>query len=71
VKCPLKIQREDLTIPFLAVVLTDNPSIDPTLHVLALERQSEITILQNVRAMNLNIPGKTNWFNTTGLIITV
>jgi hypothetical protein len=45
--------------PFLATILSDNPTVDPTLHVLARKGHSEITISLNFHAMNFKTPGKT------------
>jgi hypothetical protein len=42
------------------MIYTDNPSIDALLHVIALERHSEITVLLNMQAMKLGSSAKTS-----------
>jgi hypothetical protein len=52
-KFTYKIQREILTVPLLATSLTHNPSIRPFVHLIAAEGYFEITVLLNMRAVNL------------------
>jgi len=52
VKCPLEILWQNLKSPYLAIRLTDNPSIDTLLHTTALVGHYKITVLLNMHVMH-------------------
>jgi hypothetical protein len=52
-KLPYKMQREILTVPPLATGLTHNLSIRLLIHIIAAEGHFEITVLLNMRTVNL------------------